>query len=72
MIIIINLSQFQKIHFFDLIHSSERPIIQSLVSFIAFDRIITLLKTTKFKPSILFDKVKDGIDQKLKQLDENQ
>lgn len=67
----INLNQFQGIRFFEILYNLERPIIQSLVSFIAFDRVVTLMKTAKFKPSILYQKTKEGIDAKIKQLEQD-
>lgn len=67
-IFFINLNQFENIQFFEILNDLEKPIMQSLVSFIAFDRVITLLKTSKFRPSILYQKTKNGIDAKIKQL----
>ncbi|MGQ8869406.1 hypothetical protein [Myroides sp. TSA_177.3] len=63
-IIFINIYKFQELSFYDTILLLERPIIQSLVTFIAFDRAIILLKDLKFKPSEFYKKIEIGIQNK--------
>ncbi|UTF94739.1 hypothetical protein J2O08_08750 [Elizabethkingia anophelis] len=63
-IIFINIYKFQQFNFNNEILSYEKPILQSLVTFIAFDRAITLLKSTNFKPSELYSKIIEGINNK--------
>ncbi|WP_146128028.1 hypothetical protein [Elizabethkingia anophelis] len=63
-IILINIYKFQKFNFNSEILFLEKPILQSLVSFIAFDRALTLFKSTNFKPSELYKKILDGINNK--------
>lgn len=67
-IFLINLNQFESPRFFEILNNLEKPTMQALISFIAFDRVITLLKTAKFRPSVLYQKTKSGIDAKIKQL----
>lgn len=63
-IIFINIYKFQNFNFYDKIPLFEKPILQSLVTFIAFDRVITLFKNLNFKPSELFNKILLGIKSK--------
>lgn len=63
-IILINIYKFQNLTFFDQILLFEKPILQSLVTFIAFDRAITLFKGLTFKPSELLNKIMTGIKNK--------
>lgn len=63
-IIFINVYKFQELNFNDKILLFEKPILQSLVTFIAFDRAITLFKGLVFKPSELYHKILTGIKNK--------
>ncbi|WP_143147333.1 hypothetical protein [Chishuiella changwenlii] len=67
-IIFLNVYNFQNLDFCDKIPLFEKPILQSLVSFIAFDRAITLFKGLKFKPSEMFEKILNGIKNKKESL----
>lgn len=67
-IICINIYKFQNLTFFDQFLLFEKPILQSLVTFIAFDRAITLFKGLMFKPSELFNKIVTGIKNKKESL----
>lgn len=49
--------------------NSDKAILQSFVTFIAFDRALTLLKQLEFKPSDLLDKIIKSIINKLKHID---
>jgi len=67
-IIFINIYKFQNLEFYNKILLLEKPILQSLVTFIAFDRAITLFKGLKFKPSELYQKILAGIKNKKESL----
>lgn len=63
-IIFINIYKFQNLAFFDKVLLLEKPILQSLVTFIAFDRAMILFKGLQFKPSELYQKILIGIKNK--------
>lgn len=67
-VIFINVYKFQNLNFYDKILLFEKPILQSLVTFIAFDRAITLFKGLRFKPSELYRKILIGIKNKKESL----
>lgn len=70
-IIFINIYKFQNLNFYDKVLVLEKPILQSLVTFIAFDRAMILFKGLKFKPSELYEKILTGIKNKKESLKQN-
>lgn len=63
-IIFINFFRFQNFDFSEKILLFEKPILQSLITFIAFDRAISLLNQLEFRPSIFYKKIWQGIKSK--------
>ena len=49
----------------------DKAILQSFIAFIAFDRVLALLKDLEFKPSTFLIKMFQSISNKLKDLDKN-
>lgn len=67
-LIAINVSGFQG---FSLTEKAtfDKAILQSFIAFIAFDRVLSLLKELEFKPSTFLIKIVNSISNKLKDLD---
>ena len=51
---------------------NDKAILQSFVTFIAFDRLLVLLTKLDFKPSDLLEKIGKSINNKLKDLERQQ
>ena len=51
--------------------SFDKAILQSFLAFIAFDRVLSLLRDLEFKPSIFLIKIVQSISNKLNDLDKN-
>ncbi|WP_139316522.1 hypothetical protein [Algoriphagus marinus] len=49
----------------------NKAILQSFVTFIAFERSLSILKTLKFKPSDLLDKIHGAISNHIKEINKN-
>ncbi|WNH09940.1 hypothetical protein [Thalassobellus suaedae] len=69
-LIAINIAEFQNL---SLTENSifDRAILQSFIVFIAFDRVLTLLKELEFKPSSFLIKIVQSISNKFKGFDNN-
>lgn len=65
LLMIFNYIEFEKSDLANL--EFNRVILQSFVTFIAFDRALTLLKSLEFKPSDLLQKIIQSIANKLKE-----
>lgn len=53
-------------------NSNDKAILQSFVTFIAFDRALSLLKQLEFKPSDFLNKIIKSIENKFKDLEKKQ
>jgi len=67
-IIFINIIKFQNFKIYNNINFIENPLLQSFVTFIAFERIISLSKSIKIKPATLNYKILKGIKDKIEEL----
>jgi hypothetical protein len=68
LIVVINFSNLQELSYFQTT-SVDKAVIQSFVTYIAFDRIITNLKKIEFKPSEMLKKIIESIKNKLEQIE---
>lgn len=69
-LIAINISELQG---FSLTETAtfDKAILQSFIAFIAFDRVLSLLKDLEFKPSTFLIRIAQSISNKLKELGNN-
>lgn len=61
-LIIVNIMSFQHASFYEN-PNIDKAVLQSFVSFIAFDRVLTTLKLTEFRPSKLLNILRESIRQ---------
>lgn len=67
-IVIVNFYNFQDLSYYET-EKIDKAVIQSFVTYIAFDRIISSLKQVEFKPSEMVKKLRQSINNKFDQLD---
>ncbi|PKB15203.1 hypothetical protein CLU82_0267 [Flavobacterium sp. 5] len=67
-IVCVNFYNFQNLSYYDS-EKIDKAVLQSFVTYIAFDRIISNLKQVEFKPSEMVKKMKNSIFNKMEQLD---
>lgn len=69
LLIITNYTNFEE-KYLSINISNDKAILQSFVTFIAFDRALTLLKQLEFKPSDFLNKIIKSITNKFKDLEQ--
>jgi hypothetical protein len=68
LIVIVNFYNFQDLSYYKT-EKIDKAVIQSFVTYIAIDRIISSLKQVEFKPSEMVKKLMQSINNKFNQLD---